>query len=332
MENQAAETQDSGSFEDIVNHAKSQSEPAADKPADKTNGKSDYAPPVDFAALPDDMRDAVEGRINHLSRLMKKQGAKSEERLSKWQQLAEEQARRIEELTSNVDKVVDHVQGNAFKSAEDKLNARLMEAHANGDVPGFIKANAELTALNVKKGAWEKEQEKSKEKPQVQPRQENNELRYFSADESLDIAVESGEMSRPEANAFKSWMDEKDEYNRPVRPWAYTQDVKHPSKEWSEAMAELRNVFTSKRFENWTLDQKLGEMDRRMGMTRTASGQQVMGGNLTTARKSNKVALTTEQETVAKRFKFAGPGKSDAEHFEAYRKQLNGLPKKGDRK
>lgn len=338
MTEQATQEQDKGNFQEIVEHAKQQS----DKPetqvknTDKEKNGSDYAPPVDLSGLDEDSRNAIEGRFLHLSGLMKRQNTKWESKynndVGQWRTIASDQSRKIEELTSNVSAVVDHVQGNSFQSAEAQILTQLKDANAKGDTDAFLELNSKLTEVKAKKVAWEERQREQKTKQKEKPKQEEQiqQPRIYSADEALQFAVESGDLTQNEGNAFKSWMDEKDENNRPVRPWAYTQDPLHPSKEYQDALAELRSVFGSTRYENLDLAQKLTEIDRRMGIARNSGSQVVLGGNLTTARKSSKLSLTPEMETVAKRIKLAGPGKSDAEQLEAYRIQL--ATTKGGRK
>ncbi len=91
-------------------------------------------------------------------------------------------------------------------------------------------------------------------------------------------------------------------------------------------------MFSSARYAHLTIDQKLAEVDKRMGVSKPAARQNVLAGNLTSARKSPKVSLSPKQEQIAIRTKFGGPkAKSDAEHLEAYRKQIEATKRNGAR-
>jgi hypothetical protein len=93
-------------------------------------------------------------------------------------------------------------------------------------------------------------------------------------------------------------------------------------------MREMQIVFDEDGdFSHLSFEDKLDELDKRMGTKKQRSGQNsVMGGNFTPRGKSGKVTLTAKQQEIAVRTKFGGPkAKSDAEHLEAYRKQIERL-------
>jgi hypothetical protein len=79
-------------------------------------------------------------------------------------------------------------------------------------------------------------------------------------------------------------------------------------------------VLRNPNFQNATMEQKMAEVDRRMGVKKSASRQTVMGGGLTGNRKTNKLTLSPKQQEIA--LKTGSRDKSDAEKIDWYRKQL----------
>ena len=127
-----------------------------------------------------------------------------------------------------------------------------------------------------------------------------------------------------DARFISQWENERSDDGRPLRPWARNYGtVREPDPDYGHALAETEAVFRSPRFTHLTTEEKMAEVDKRMGVARPGGRQSVMGGGLTGARKSKTIALSPEIERLAIRTKFGGPNaKDDAEHIEAYRKQI----------
>lgn len=290
-----------------------------EKPEKPANG---YQGPVDLSGLPEDVRAPIEARFAHLSRLMKKNELKSTSELSEWRKVAAEQSKIIEELQSGVGQVVDHLQDKSLNDAEAKIEERLAAAHEAGDTKAFIAAQKDLAKLEAKKLLLD---EKKKAAPVKEVKQEQKPQNYRSASEMADAATADGELGSEDATAVSAWQDEKDTNGNLLRPWAHTKNPDNPTNDplYRRALIESAAVFDeSSPWANKTITEKLAEVDRRMGLQRSSATQTVLGGSLTSARKGTKIALTSNQEQIAIKTKFAGPKATDAQHLEAYRKQV----------
>lgn len=277
----------------------------------QTNGKAPGYDPVDFAtATPEELKQ----RYDYLYKQVK-DGKRTEKTLNEFRRIAAEQAQRIEELTTGFTGVVDHLTNQSFAEKEAALENKFKEAYETGDTVKLIALQRELAELTAKKIVAEKEK---KQAPKQEQKPANN------AAAIAKDAYEDGEISFEDKSYVNAWQDERDESGNLLRPWAFNRssDPSRPDPQHIAALAETQAVFMSPRFANATMEQKMAEVDRRMG-TQTRSGRQnVMGGNLTSAKKPSKITLSSKQQEIATRTKFAGPGKSDAEHLEAYRKQI----------
>lgn len=264
---------------------------------ESNDNETSYAPRVDLGALPDEIRKPVEDRLSHLSRLMRKQEKLSQNQLGEYRELVEIQAKRIEELSQVTGKVVDHL----MADNEQTLQAEMLSAFETGDYKKATEAQQRLIQIGVSK-------ELNKVKPQPQQQRQVN-----NTQTAHDLDPE-------QTTTIKAWESESDEQGNPVRPWAKTADPSDPDPDFIKALAVTNKVF--KQFPYRTTAENLAEVDKRMGTKQKANGQTVMGGSLTTFPKKQTIRLQPEIERMAVRTKFAGPGKTDAEHISAYRKEV----------
>lgn len=294
------------------------------EPTERSNG---YQPYVDLSTIPDEAtRKAVEARFAHMSRLIKKTETKYGGEINQWRDVAAEQARLIEELQSGVGAVVDHLQGKSIEDAESHWKAVMKTAFESGDVNAQMEANDKLIDIRTQKALLK--QQKT-QKPQ-QPKQEASQPKFpTSATEIGNQGLADGEITSDDMNALSAWQEETDEYGNLVRPWA----ISNNPNQLPAALPEAIAVFKNPRYAKLSMMQKLEEIDRRMGTKKASNSQNVMGGGLTGGRKIEKVTLSPDIERMAIRTKFGGPkAKSDAEHIEAYRKQMMEVKaKKGSR-
>jgi hypothetical protein len=259
--------------------------------------------PVSLEGLPDEIRKPIEQRFGYFMGQIRE----NKKTLNEYRSLTREQSEKLEEVMSGMGQVVDHLEGKSLAEAETLARQQMKAAHESGDTDGYITANERLTEIKAKK-LYISEQQKNQPKTKKEPVQTVQDL-----------------PDTPEARAVGAWQDEPADHGGPLRPWAFDS---HP--DFERAQIEAAAVFHPKSsFANKTVTEKLAEVDRRMGLTR-GSSQSVMGGSLTSQRKTQKLTLSPKQNEIATRTKFAGPGKSDAEHIEAYRKQLEKV--KGPRK
>lgn len=282
-----------------------------------TEGKPAGYSPVDLSALPDDLRKPVEERLNY----MYKQIKTNQKVLGEYKGIAKTQSEKINELMNGMGQVVDHLHTRSIAEEEANTRLALKQAHESGDSDAFLAANEKLADIKAQKAAI-------KNQPKQQPQQKQNQNQnYRSAAEIADDAVADGDMDPVMATAVKTWQGETDERGAPLRPWAQSRTPDDPLKDplYRRAYLESAVVFDEDgQFAHLTTEQKLAEVDRRMGVARNTGGQTVMGGGqLTNGRKSVKISITPKQQEIATRLKFGGPkAKSDADHIEAYRKQI----------
>lgn len=272
-----------------------------------------YAPFVDLSDLPEEKRQAIEARFDHFSRLMRK----NDRVLNEYRGITSEQSRRIDELSNGFGTVVGHLQERTFSDTETQLTEAMHAAHESGDTRAFIDAQNKLIELKAEKKIAEQQRKAAPAQPNRAP--------IPSAREITNGAYEDGDLTQSDMSFINSWQDETDDSGMPLRPWARSRshDPHNPDPMYVAALAETQAVWMHPRFANKSVEEKMAEVDRRMGVARAAPRQSVMGGGLTGAKKTNKITLSPKQADIAIKTKFGGPkAKSDAEHIDAYRKQL----------
>lgn len=301
MEDSEAVSAESGASVSTESQTEQTNETETTESNDNQPRSKGYAPFVDLSGVPDEIRAPLEGRFAHLSRIIKG----NQQELREYQRIAAEQSARIEELTSGFGSMVNHLQDQTYAETESNLKAQLRQALEVGDNERYIDLQDKLLDLKAeKKLAAKQEQPKQQQQRRVEP-------------------VGDPMVAAEDVQFINSWQAEEDEYGNPLRPWAFNRGTQErPDPTYLAALAETQAVLRSPRFANKTMEEKMAEVDRRMGLVRTERRQTVMGGNLTGNRKTSKITLSPEAEQIAIKTQYAGRGKSNQEHLEAYRKQL----------
>lgn len=283
-------------------------EPAAESITEKRPGYD----PVDVATA---SPEQVQERINYLYRQVKDKD-KRERDVNK---ILSEQARVIDELAKNQNAVVNHIQTKTLDDNEEALTAVMNHAFEKGDHKGYLEMQRKLIKLGV-----DKELLKNRPQPQVQnqpPQQTNG--RYNSASQIANDAVSEGYLSQDEARLTEAWQNERDETGNFVRPWARTSDMNNPDPAFAAALRETQGVFSNPRFANLSYEEKLTEVDRRMGVAKRVASQSVSAGGLTGRGKNTKITLSADIEKMVRQTKWGGSKyKTDDDRLDAYRKQL----------
>lgn len=290
---------------------------AASTPDAQPTKQRDYSPYVDLSGLDESIRAPLEARFKHLSGQMKRQDEKYHNEVNQWRQVAEEQSKRIEELTSGFAGMAGHIQQQTFADNEAQLTQQMQSAFESGDMKGFLAAQEKLIDIKAEKKFIEKQ-------PKPQPQKQQKPNNHASPENVSTLSYE-------DQFVVNSWQDERDTQGNLLRPWAFnTGTPENPSPAYMHALAETQAVMSNPRFANLTMEQKMTEVDRRMGVQRSSPQQSVLGNDLTGGKKSAKLTLTPKQHEIAIRTKFGGPkAKTDAEHIEAYRKQVELSRKRG---
>lgn len=270
----------------------------------ENNGKPAGYDPVDpETANPKEVKD----RLDYLYRQVKHSDRDKRE----MQNLLRDQSRVIDELSRNQQAVVTHLTEKSFSDSKEQLKVAMQEAWKKGDNAAYIDAQNRLMDIQVEERVAAKTQRQ-------QPQQPQNVEMPRDASEMANRAVQSGELSEDEYRTTASWQEEKDESGNLYRPWAFSTNPNYQA-----ALFETRSVMANPRFNNLSYAEKLAEVDRRMGIAKRTASQAVMGGNLTKTGKSTKIELTPKQRDIALRTQYAGKGKSEADHLDAYRKQVD---------
>jgi hypothetical protein len=269
--------------------------------------------PVDLSNLPDEVREPLENRINYLYSQVKT----NERTLGQYKSIAQQQSEKLNELMGGFDKVVDHLYTQEQGQTEAQIRQEVKDAYASGDEEKYHAAQEKLTSFIVDRKLKSKPSPKQEAKPEIQRQPTVAELRAQGLNE--------GDWTQEDDTYLESWQSEMSN-GRELRPWAKEGHPMYPY-----AYNESMLVFSSPAFEKLTTEQKLQEVDRRMGVSKSTGGQNVMGGNLTTRGKSSKITLTPKQQEIAVRTKFGSKdgAKSDADYIAHYAKQIATLNKKG---
>lgn len=306
----ADEPQVSGVESQVTADAPS-SEPAATEPASQNTGKpAGYAPIDETTANPQQVKD----RLDYLYGQVKTSDREKREMRG----LLQQQSEALAWLSQGQQAVVDHLQTRSYADTETVLKQQMQDAWNKKDERAYIEAQNKLMDVQVEK--------KVSEKTRPQPQQMNGQQQYRSAAEVANQAVHTGELSPDEYRSTETWQNERNQSGQLVRPWAFDSDPAH-----QQALFEARAVLANPRYASLSYEQKLQEVDRRMGVQKPTVGQNVMGANLTKGTKSVKLELSAEQRQMALRLK--PRGKSDTDALESYRKQLEKINQKtGGRK
>lgn len=260
--------------------------------------------------------EQVKERLNYLYRQVK-DGNKT---VNQYRQVAAEQSRQIEELTKGFNGVVNHLQTKSLDDNEEALTQLMNTAFEKGDNKGYLDAQKKLIKLGVDKEILTQRQTQSKQTQQQPVQQQRN---YDAASRIADDAASEGVISSEDARLTEAWQNEKDENGNQIRPWSKTANAEHPDPLYTAALREAQAVFTNKRFENLTHEEKLAEIDRRMGTPKRVTAQTVTGGGLNGRGKVSKVTLSADIEKMVLRTKWGGSKhKTDEERLSAYRQQL----------
>lgn len=268
-------------------------------PAAPKTEPAGYKPIDPKTATPEETQE----RLDYLYKQIKPTQRENRE----MRQLLADQSKVIDDLSRNQQAVVTHLTERSFADSEQQLKDQMAAAWQKGDNRAYIDAQANLNRLYT-------QQEIAKQTPAQQLQQQPQ---YRNAAELANGAAQAGELSQDEYRTTESWQGERSDAGQLLRPWAYSND---PS--YEAALFETRSVMANPRFQDYTYEQKLQEVDRRMGTPKRTTSQQVMGGSLTKAAKNTKIELTPKQREIALKTQYAGKGKSEAEHLEKYRAQV----------
>lgn len=251
----------------------------------------------------------VQARIDTLYRERKT----AKERYKEVLEISKQQSKIIEDLQSGMYAVAGHLQQEKFADTEAQLKSQYRTAVETGDIDAQVNISDRLLELKAQKLTA----------PKIQPKQQTQQN---NLPPQLNSATElANDLDPQEQQITSAWQNEKDETGQSLRPWAVnsTGDLNDPDPDFIKAITIAQKIFTQDNYAHLTYQQKLQEIDKRMGTKKSAQQSNVMSSHLTGQRRNSKVNMTAKQSEIAVRTKFGGPkAKTDAEHIEAFRKQI----------
>lgn len=291
-----------------------------------TTTRSHGNEPIDFStATP----EQVEARFNNIYGQMQRQDRELRS-LRQYKDIAAEQSKAIDELRSGMHTVVDHLQTDRYADIENHWRSQMQSAHERGDTRAFLDAQDKLIDIRTEKRDFERQQ-RSRAQNATQQQSQEPQQKLPSASEMGNRALNSGDITQQDMRGIEAWQNERGTDGNVLRPWAHNNNPSDPDPDYVKALLISKQVFTNPQYMGMTAAQKLAEVDKRMGISprNTQGGQQVMSANLTNGRRSGKLSLSDEQKKIAVRMKSGGSkAKSDSDHIEAYRKQLETIGNK----
>jgi len=253
---------------------------------------------------------------------------KNERDKNEYKKIAAEQSRIIAQLQQDQGAIVNHLQTQTYTNVESQLKAQLQTAYETGDTNALVAIQDKLLDIKAQKLVAPRQQQQTQSQQALQ--------QNYSMSQVADDAFSDGEISFEESQRVNAWAGETNERGEPLRPWISnsTGDLNDPDPDYVKAWTVANQVFNKPQYANLSFDQKLAEVDKRMGVTKSTGKQTVMGGGFTGKPRSARITLSPEAEKLAIKTRFGGPkAKTDADHIDAYRKQIEKVQSKpGSRK
>lgn len=228
--------------------------------------------PVSVDHLPDDDKEAIQARFDRLYGQVKM----SDRRNKVLEGMLAETQKALQDINH---KVNEQERTTARKSLEDGIRM----AEELGDLSKANQLRQTLTEMNIE------------DKMRAMLQQKSPPSDYSNPDVLLDSQM--AEVQDPYESAYLNQaMAERGVDGNYVRPWAQRG---HPDLE--VALREAEIIWTSPRFSNKPVEEKMKELDRRMGTPqRRNPGNQVLpSGGM--SKQSNNVSITPMEERVATR-------------------------------
>ncbi len=225
--------------------------------------------PVDVSHLPEEDQDNIQARFDRLYGQVKM----SDRRNKAMESVLLEQQKALVDISQ---KLTETERTTAKKSIEDGIRM----AEEFGDMPKANQLRQSLIEMNMEE----------KLQAALAKKQPNN----YSPENVLDTQM--AEVTDPYENAYLTQaMAERAPDGNYMRPWAQRG---HP--DLQVALQEAEVIWTSPKFANKTVEEKMKELDRRMGTPQRKQGSSVLsgGGNQKTQQGAQ---LTPAEQQVAVR-------------------------------
>ncbi len=187
----------------------------------------------------------------------------------------------LTQLTDTVSRLQAELAAEKSKDAVTSLRAQIKEARESGDEERVEKLRDQLVEVQAEAAVQKRTQ------PKEAPKQ------------ALE-APAMPEISRSDTAAIKRWSVAADDNGKYLRPW-----TQEGHRDVDTAAQHLVEVLNSEEFEDHTIEEKLAEVDRRMGFKKAIptrkEGNAVLGADLTGSANKDKPSLTRDQAEVAEK-------------------------------
>lgn len=139
---------------------------------------------------------------------------------------------------------------------------------------------------------------------------------------NINQTVDQYDIPQDEAVYIDAWMNEKSPSGVVVREWAQPNHAL-----FNAALAEAENVFKSPLWANKSVQERMAEVDRRMGLVKPVkqSAPQVLSSNLKTSPKRDDIKLTPQEEQIAIRMRLGKTPQESIERYKAQKRQMRGM-------
>lgn len=258
---------------------------------------------------------------------------KNERDKNEYKRIAAQQSAIIAQLQQDQGAIVNHLQTQTYTNVESQLNDQFKAAYETGDTNALVDIQRKLIKLEAQKLVQPQRQPAQQQQFQEQP------VNYTNFNQISNEAVADGDITLQEQQQVNAWAGETNERGEQLRPWLInsTGDPNDPDPDYVKAWTVANQVWSKPQYAHLTFDQKLAEVDKRMGVSKSTAKQSVMGGGLQGKPRSARISLSPEAERIALKTRFGekpgGPKKTDEQILDAYRKQMDTVKSsKGSRK
>lgn len=191
------------------------------------------------------------------------------------------QGEHLTRVTDRMSKLESELAAAKSTDAVTSLRAQIKEARESGDEDRVEKLRDQLVEVQAEIAV-------SKRTPKEAPKA------------AAPTANPVPDLSRSDTAAIKRWSVAADDNGKYTRPW-----TQEGHKDVDTAAQHLVEVLNSDEFEDMTIEEKLAEVDKRMGYKKPSvsrkDGNAVLGGDLTGSANKDKPSLTREQADVAEK-------------------------------
>ena len=133
--------------------------------------------------------------------------------------IAKQQFDVIEQLKQGQNQIVSHIQNNDFDKAENILKNQRREAYERGDLAAVDEVNDRLSEIKIQRKLSDLTEKAKQQNALKQQQTQQIQQRPVSGDDIVTHAVRTGAITLSDADVYKAWAGETDQYGNLLRPW-----------------------------------------------------------------------------------------------------------------